>query len=589
MELANSNDIEGSAEALPDKPETPVDGLARLPWQRQVAVMVGLAVSIAIGVAVVLWSQEPAYSPLFPNVTEADSGEIMDALTQLGIDYQIDTRSGLLLVPADKVSELRIKLATQGLPRTSGTGFELLDQDQGFGTSRFMEQKRYQRALEGELVRSIVALRPVQAARVHLAVPKQSVFVRNRKKPSASVVVTLFPGRVLEKGQVAAIVHMVASSIPEMESGQVTVVDQSGRVLTDKDRDSMMSMTAKQFEYSRQLEEHYVQRVEEILMPLVGADGVRAQVTADLDFTVTEQTEETYNPDMPAVRSEQTIEEQSRLDLPVGIPGALTNQPPGQAEAPEQAGGEEGGADSTPTRTSKRATRNFELDRTVSRSRRSPGRLRRLSVAVIVDDKVTAAADGTMTRTPLTGEELDRLTTLVKQAVGFNLQRGDSVNIMNAAFQLPAPPEPLPEPPIWEQPWFWNVAKQVMAGLLVLFLVFGVLRPTMRSLVAREEPEKPEDEAAREGAVMVEGQTVGPNGELIGADGQVLMGPDGQPLLASEQVAGADGNVLTADELAMLEGPAPYEKRLEIARRLVEDDPKRVAQLIKIWIAEDDG
>ncbi len=557
MELVKTEDI-----------TKPVGSLAKLPMLRQLGVMFGLAVSVALAVTVALWSQSPDYGLLYPNLPEKDTGEVMDALETTGIDYKVDKKSGVLMVPGDQVHEARIKLATIGLPKSAGTGFELLDQEQGFGTSRFMERARYQRALEGELVRSIVALNAVRNARIHLAVPKQSVFVRNRKAPSASVVVELYAGRVLEKGQVEAIVHIVASSVPELEPSRVAVIDQNGRVLSRGDRNNEMGLTTRQFEYTQQLEERYAGRIEDILMPITGTDRVRARVTAEVDFTMTEQTRESFNPDLPAMRSEQISEEQSRLLGPQGIPGALSNQPPGAGEAPEVANGEGRRTVGSPLNTSKRATRNFELDKMISHSRLSAGGLRRLSVAVVVDDHISVDEAGKTVHTPLTGEELDRITGLVKQAIGFNAQRGDSVNVINASFQRPGAPEPLPEPPLWEQSWVWSLAKQVLAGLLVLILVFGVLRPTMRALVLRGKSER----EAQAGT-----------GEAQGDSGVA------REQGANPQLAGADGQLsLSSEDLAMLEGPARYEQRLEIARKMAKGDPKRVAQLVKNWIAEDE-
>ena len=312
------------------------------PWLRQVAVMVGIAASVALGVAVVLWSQSPAFAPLYGSLAEKDASQVMEALQQAGAEYRVDEATGMVMVPAAKVKELRMQLAGQGLPNSVGMGFELLQQDTGFGTSQMVEKARYQQAIQGELARTIATIGAVQSARVHLAIPKQSVFVRKRQPPSASVTLRLHNGRTLEDAQVEAIVHLVASSVPELEPGRVTLVDHKGRLLSGERETREMKLSATQFEHTRRIEEHLRQRVEDLLAPIVGRDKVRAQVTADVDFTVTEQTQERYNPDQPALRSEQLNEEQSRGTGAGGIPGALSNQPPAAGNAPERAAGQMG-------------------------------------------------------------------------------------------------------------------------------------------------------------------------------------------------------------------------------------------------------
>lgn len=477
MELANTD--KNPAVALPQN-------LSQNPVVKQLGVMIGIAASVALGVAVVLWSQTPSYSLLFGNLAQKDATEVVTALEQAGVEFKIDEASGALMVASDKLQEVRMKLAGMGLPRSDSLGFELLQQETGFGTSRAMEAARFHRALEGELARTIGALANIESSRVHLATPKQSVFLRNREKPSASVVVKLYPGRTLEKPQVDAIVHLVASSVPELETGRVTVVDHKGNMLSSTIENREMMLSASQFEYTKKQEEHYRQRVESILAPIIGLDKVRAQVTAELDFTVSEQTAERFNPDFPSLRSEQ-IDEQASSQSPVqGVPGALSNQPPASGSAPEvAAGGEDGGAsEDVPRNTSKRATRNFELDRTVSHTRLSTGNLRRLSVAVVVDDLVTLGENGSRVRRERTPEEINRITQLVKEAIGFNGTRGDSVKVINASFMEPVEMEPLPEPPIWEQPWVWNLLKQVGGIVLVIMLIFFVLKPTLHRLTA---------------------------------------------------------------------------------------------------------
>jgi flagellar M-ring protein FliF len=534
------------------------------PWLRQLAVMVGIAASVALGVAVVLWSQAPSFAPLYGNLAEKDASQVMDALQTAGVEFRVDEASGMVMVPSAKLKEIRMQLAGQGLPNSVGMGFELLQQDTGFGASQMIEKARYQQAMQGELARTIATIGAVQSARVHLAIPKQSVFVRKRQPPSASVALRLHSGRTLEDNQVEAIVHMVASSVPELEPGRVTVVDHKGRLLSGDPQSREMKLSATQFEHTRRLEEHYRERVEDLLAPIVGREKVRAQVTADIDFTVTEQTQESYNPDQPALRSEQVNEEQAGVGGVGGIPGALSNQPPAAGRAPQNAsgngaaGGQGGGLNS-----SRHATRNYELDRVVSHTRMAPLSLRRLSVAVVVDDITTVGAEGEVSVRERTPEEIERLTALVREAIGFDAQRGDSVRVMNSSFLSPEPIADLPEVPLWEQGWFMDIVKQAGGLLLVLVLIFVVLKPTMKRLTASHA----ELAGGAEGAARIEGPLV--DGREGGGEGQdnLMLGSDGEPI--------------------SLPGGGKYENIMDAARQLVDEDPKRVAQLVKAWVNEE--
>ncbi|MES9990222.1 MAG: flagellar basal-body MS-ring/collar protein FliF [Candidatus Thiodiazotropha endolucinida] len=536
------------------------------PTLRVIAVMVGFAASVALGVAVVLWTQKPSFSPLYGNLAHKDAVEIAQALQQAGIKYEIDQSNGIIMVPSSDLQEARMKLAGQGLPQSGSAGFELMQEDTGFSTSRLVESARYQRAIEGELARTIMTLTSVESARVHLANPKQSVFVRKRKFPSASVVLKLYSGRNLEKGQVDAITHLVASSVPELDVSKVTVVDHKGRLLSSKEDSREMGLTTSQFEYTRELESHYKQRIEDILSPMVGRENLRAEVTADVDFTYIEKTQEYFNPDATALRSEQLNEQSSLLNEAQGVPGALSNQPPAAATSPQvAAGGANAEAGGTPINTSKRATRNYELDKTISHTRLPTSRLRRLSVAVVVNHRYRTAEDGTVEVIERTAEEITRISTLVKEAIGYDLQRGDSVQVVDEAFYVPAPPEPLPEAPMWEEAWFWDIVRQVGGVLLFLLLIFGVLKPTMTRLTKQVAiSPMPEGAAAAAGGATgsLEGGAVGEPGAMMGA--------------------------LAEDDASLhLPGPRSYEKTLDAARNMIEEDPKRVAQVVRKWIAED--
>ncbi len=540
--------------------------MASLPITRQIGVMLGLALSVAIGVAVVLWSQTPEYSLLYASVADKDAPQIMDALEKLDIQFKVDTGSGAIMVPDEKVHQARLELAAQGLPKSTSLGFEILQNDSGFGTSRSVESARFHRALENEIARSITSIQTVKSARVHLALPKQSVFVRQRKKSTASIIVNLYAGRYLEKGQIEAIVHMVASSVPQLEPEHVTVVDQRGNLLNSRERSDEMYLTSKQFDYKKQMEDHLMRRIINIMSPLVGEEGLRTQVTADVDFTVTERTQERFNPDLPALRSEQISDESSRLPGAQGVPGALSNQPPAAGTAPEQATGSTEETDNaSPLNTSKSATRNYELDKTISHTRMASGVLRRLTVAVVIDDRHLVQDDGASINKPYSQEDLNRFTELVKQSVGFDINRGDSVTVTNSAFRVPEAIEALPELPIWEQAWLRSLIKQLAAALVVLILIFAVIRPVMRGLVAREQV-----------------AAVGQGGDSVRQLSASMDTEAGAGGLADDRVS------LTGDEdPLLLEAPQSYEKRLEFAQKMVDDDPKRVAQVLKNWVAAD--
>ena len=533
-------------------------GFSELPGWRQAGLIVGAALAIALVVGLALWSQQPTFGKLYGSLDDKDAGMVIEALEQAQIPYEIDAKSGAIRVPTNKVHEVRMKLAAQGLPKGGGMGFELLEKDQGFGTSEFMQKARHQRAMEGELARTVETVEAVVKARVHLAIPKKSVFIRDRQDPTASVMVQLSRGRSLERGQVQAIVHMVGSAIPSLLPSNVKVIDQAGRLLTDEESDSEVEMSGKQFEYTRKVERDYIKRIEDILQPVVGPEGMRAQVSADLDFTITERTQESFNPDLTAVRSEQLSEEESRGGAGIsGVPGALTNQPPGGGVAPEVAGtgADAGNIPASKTNASKQVVRNYEVDRTVSHTRLATGTTRRLSVAVVVDDRRGVDDEGNPTQTPLTADELERITTLVKEAVGFNAQRGDSVNVINAAFLQTEEEDVAVDVPIWKEQWFWELAKQLLGGLAVLFVIFGVLRPIMNSLAQR-----------------------GAESSALVAEGAANMGLEG---------LGEEGVSLTTEAPAALEGPTQGDLSMEAVKGLVAQDPTIVAQTLKNWLAED--
>lgn len=584
------------AKAEPGEPKKPLLGLsflenlAEMSVLRQLGLLVGLAASVAIGFAVVLWSQQPDYRPLYGSLNGMDASQVVETLTASGIDYTIEPNSGALLVKADDLARARMRLAAAGVaPTDNSVGFEILDREQGLGTSQFMEATRYRRGLEGELARTVASLNNVKAARVHLAMPKASVFVRDERKPSASVLVELYPGRALEPSQVMAIVNLVATSVPELDKGQVTVVDQKGNLLSDQQELSEPSMAGKQFDYTRRMETLFTQRVHNILQPVLGTGRYKAEVSADVDFSSVESTSEMFNPDQPALRSEQQVNEQRQSSLPPqGVPGALSNQPPGPAAAPQQAAGAAAPAGPIaagqplvdangqqimdpatgqpmlapyPADKREQSTRNFELDRSISYTRQQQGRLRRLSVAVVVDDQLRVdPATGESSRVPWTADDLARFTRLVQDSVGFDASRGDSVSVINTAFTA-SMGEEIPDIPFYTQPWFWDIVKQVLGVLFILVLVFGVLRPVLNNI------------------------TGGGRGKELAGSGDVELG----------SMAGLDGEL--SDDRVSLGGPQSimlprssegYDAQLNAIKSLVAEDPGRVAQVVKEWINADE-
>jgi flagellar M-ring protein FliF len=558
-----------------------MEGLSGLGVLRQLGLLVGLAASVALGVAVVLWSQNGDYRPLYGNMERLDSSAVLQVLDQNKIKYRIDNGTGALLVESDKINDARLKLADAGMPNDKKLGYELLDKEQPLGTSQFMETARYRRSLEGELARTIGSITGVRGARVHLAVPKDTVFVRDARPPSASVFVELYPGSGLMSAQVKSIVNLVASSVPEMKPENVTVVDQKGTLLSQLVLDDPQLVAAnKQLEYSHRIENQLRDRINSILAPLLGQNKFRAEVSADIDFTAVEEAGELYNPDTPAIRSEQRVDEQRAAGSVSGVPGAMSNQPPADGQAPERAAGAlqpqggnagpqgtgssaapAGGAGgSTGGRTREQLVRNYELDRTLSYTKHQVGKMRRLTVAVAVDNKLAADAKPGDAGAPLEPEQLERLAILVRNAVGYDAARGDVVNVVNTPFAPVVEEEAAPESvPIWQQPWVQSLAKQVGALLVVLILVLTVLRPMMKSLTqGGRETRQP---APAMGADMGGGAEMG----AMGGETVTLSGAPGNMMLPGVENS--------------------YDQQLTAIKGMIAEDPGRVAQVVKKWVA----
>jgi flagellar M-ring protein FliF len=525
--------------------------VARLSPRTRALLMLGAAGLVAVVSAAWLWSTSPDYGVLFTNVSDRDGGAIIAQLSQMNIPYR-NADGGTILVPADKVHEARLKLASQGLPKGSIVGFEILE-SQKFGLTQFQEQINYQRGLEGELARSIQTLAPVAAARVHLALPKASGFLRDKEPPTASVLLQLHPGQALDRAQVAGIVHLVASSVPELNPKNVSVVDQHGDLLASQS-EGAVGLDSSQLDYLAQIESSTIKRIEDILEPIVGRGNVRAQVTADVDFSNVETQDETYKPnqgaDKSAIRSQSSIESaQPGPAAAQGIPGALSNQPPAPATAPINGpapplnpGAAPGAAAAAAAaNTHHEQTTNYEVDKNIRRTRNATGQIRRLTAAVVVNNKPAEGGQGA--GTPWDAKEIENLQALARQAMGFNEQRGDALNLVNAAFSQPELP-PVEPVPFLQRPDVLALAQEGGKALLFLVLtaivVFGVLRPALKSIGSA-------------------------------------------PVVTPEAAAAAAAGSPAAALAAPASGPPPT---LDSMRQMAKNDPAAVATVVKAWVGD---
>lgn len=534
-----------------------VSGFNKLSIVRQGAILGGFALAIALTIAIFIWSQEPNYKPLINRLQDYNAQEIIEVLQREGFEFEIDPSSQVLMVRADELHDARLKLAAASLIDDKTVGLELLDNESNLGTSHFIETARYRRGLEGELARTIASVQAIRNARVHLAIPKQSVFVRDHRKPRASVFLELYAGASLHKDQVEAIVNLVSSSISEMDKGAVSVVDQKGNLLSKIESDGQELLATKQLQYTERVENSISSRVNSILKPVLGLENYKAEVSADIDFTVVEQSEETYNPDLIAVRSEQLINEQTVSGDEGGIPGALSNQPPGGADAPEQIDPVTGNP-ITPVDKRSETTRNYEVDRTISYKQQQVGKINRLTVAVVINDKESVNAEsGEVQFLPWSEPDLERLEILVKDAVGFSAARGDSVNVINSPFMGKNEVE-LGSPEFWTQPWFWEIMKQVLAGLFLLVLIFGVIRPTIHSIANKGKTDE----------------------DMLGLD----------ELSDAEDEFDEDRVTLSgADDFLLPGASESFERQLDALKGLIAEDPARVAQVVIAWINSEEG
>ncbi|HEU4852607.1 MAG TPA: flagellar basal-body MS-ring/collar protein FliF [Telluria sp.] len=528
----------------------------------------GVAVVIAIIAAVWMWSQQPEYRILFANFSDRDGGAITAALDQMQVPHKFSEGGAAIMVPADKVHDARLQLAAQGLPKGGNVGFELME-NQKLGVSQFHEQVNYQRSLEGELARSIESLAAVSAARVHLALPKPSVFVRDQQKPTASVLLNLQQGRALDQAQVQAIVHLVASSVPELTTSSVTVVDQNGNLLSDTSSAAgARQLDPNQLKYTMQLQQQIVRQVESIVSPLVGQGNVRAEATADIDFAQVDTAAESYKPNSPpnesAIRSQQSSEAATPGAPPAaGVPGALSNQPPGTAAAPLTAGATGTVATAPGAGPSRKdATTNFEVDKTIRYEQKPMGGIKRLTVGVAVNyRRIVDPKTGKVTVRPLTPAELTQISDLVRGAMGFSQERGDVVNVTNAPFEgVDRPVEPPPEIPWWKDKDNMAMAKEaakiLFAAILIGYLFFRLLRPMLRPLFRKldEITEVPEPSATAIEEMDEE-----------------------QAIIARTQL----------EELEAQQARG-YRENLQMAKNLAKEDPRVVANVVKAWVGSNE-
>lgn len=545
--MENTNVIEGSVASPPSNLN--LAAALRIPAVRQVVLLIGVAVAVAAGFAITLWAQQPGYTQLYANLDTTEAAEVSDALRAAGVKFKLNATTGDILVAETTVREVRMQLASQGLPQSAAAGMEMMQEQSSFGVSQFMENARYQHALESELARTISSLGAVREARVHLALPKQTSFIRDKKTASASVLLHIHRGRTLEQDQAAAVVNLVAASVPDLQPKNVTVIDQYGSLLSTGDEFSVGAQATSQFKHARRVEETYKARIEDLLTPLVGAGRIRAEVVADIDFTFTEEARETYDPNNTAVRSEK-INEDLRTgsdNVSAGVPGALSNQPPeATGVEPEQLASAE---EAEIQNSSRSSIRNYEVDRTISHTRPQAGTIRKLSIAVLIDENPTA---GDSDETALTEEDLARYTSLVREAVGFDEARGDTVVVLGEAFRKVDDLIAEEPPAFWEKPILRDSLKQVLGAALVLAIAFGVVRPMLRSVVASNA------------SVPVSGEYLGnPQNAAMTSVGSQFGGAAGQMSLPS------------------------YDEKVAAAKNISGHDPARVAQVVKQWVAAD--
>lgn len=528
---------------------------------RQVTLIIALTICVAIAVFIMIWAKEPDMRPLgkMPMDELIQTLEFLDAQK---VEYKLD--GNVVSVPVEAYQNIKLLMAKEGLEQVPSSGTEILMQDMGFGVSQRLERERLKHSREQQLARTIEELSKVARAKVLLAIPKENVFARREKKPSATVVLTVRRGRTLDGEEVDSVVDMVASAVQGLEPSRVTVTDQNGRLLNSGSQNSLTARSRKEYEIERKREQEYLEKIDSIMIPVVGLGNYTAQVDLVMDFSSIEETQKRFNPDLPAVRSEMTREDTNIGGLAVGIPGALTNQPPVNSQIPEQTG-DESAQNTLPSRNSKEATRNYELDTTISHKRQQTGVIRRISVSVAVNYTNGVAEGGEATRDPRTQQELANIRRLLQGGIGFDMQRGDALEVVTIPFVQEEFSEAI-ELPIWEQPWFFKVIRLALGALVIIVLILAVVRPMLRKLINPEDTTEDYDDASLSAGVD--------------------LGDDTIDMLSQEFDESAVG--FSPDGTLQLPDLHGDEDLLKAVRALVANEPELSSQVVKAWLTEDD-
>ncbi|MBN7820463.1 flagellar basal-body MS-ring/collar protein FliF [Bowmanella yangjiangensis] len=548
------------ADNTPEQRSGFMEGMGGIDLLRQITLIVALVICVAIAVFIVIWAQEPDYRPLAKMPTE-ELIQTLDYLDQNQIDYRLD--GNVVYVNEDQYQNIKLGMARQGISQEANSGTDIIMQDMGFGVSQRVEKERLKHAREQQLARTIEEISAITRANVLLALPKESVFARVEKKPSATVVLTLRRGAVLSGEEVDAVVDIVASAVQGMEPGRVTVTDNNGRLLNSGSQDSLAARSRKEYEIEKHRETEYLQKIDSILIPVLGLGNYTAQVDVSMDFTAVEQTQKRYNPDLPAVRSEMTVEENSVGGIAAGIPGALSNQPPLDSNIPEQANSNNAKS-VTPGRSHKEATRNYELDTTISHTKQQTGVIRRLSVSVAVDHTQQTAADGTVTSVPKTQEELLNIRRVLQGGIGFDVTRGDSLEVVSIPFSR-IDDLAVTEVPLWEQEWFMRALRLVVGGLVIITLILAIVRPMLKKLIYPEDTRE---------------------ADAFDADSGLDLGDETISMLSQEFDEGQVG--FAPDGSLMLPDLHKDEDILKAVRALVANEPELSAQVVKGWLMQDE-
>lgn len=528
---------------------------------RQVTLIIALTICVAIAVFIMIWAKEPDMRPLgkMPMDELIQTLEFLDAQK---VEYKLD--GNVVMVPVEAYQNIKLLMAKEGLEQTPSSGTEILMQDMGFGVSQRLERERLKHSREQQLARTIEELSKVARAKVLLAIPKENVFARREKKPSATVVLTVRRGRTLDGEEVDSVVDMVASAVQGLEPSRVTVTDQNGRLLNSGSQNSLTARSRKEYEIERKREQEYLEKIDSIMIPVVGLGNYTAQVDLVMDFSSIEETQKRFNPDLPAVRSEMTREDTNIGGLAVGIPGALSNQPPVNSQIPEQAN-DESSQSTMPSRNSKEATRNYELDTTISHKRQQTGVIRRISVSVAVNYTNGVAEGGEATRDPRTQQELANIRRLLQGGIGFDMQRGDALEVVTIPFVQEELSEVI-ELPLWEQPWFFKVLRLALGALVIIVLILAVVRPMLRKLINPEDTTEDYDDASLSAGVDLGDETL--------------------DMLSREFDESAVG--FSPDGTLQLPDLHGDEDLLKAVRALVANEPELSSQVVKAWLTEDD-